>query len=180
MMAQIKFRTDEDQNAELAIRPIGVDRDLDKPLPYLAILMELGCENTFKENGKKIKYLASEPLADGTFRSLCEASNAAAMDLKTNTAKEAVKGLEKKASDAQLAVDSYNRYSISVRGASPKVYKILGEAKIVKEFATLFSIVMPESDAERTRLHMRPLEHLSKGSPHTDWMWKYGVSNERW
>ncbi|KAF8327857.1 hypothetical protein F5887DRAFT_924568 [Amanita rubescens] len=181
IVAQIKFKTAGDGNAELAIRPIGVVRDLDKPLPYLAILMELGCEKSFKENGKKIKYLASEPLTDGTFRSLCEASTAAAMELKTNTAKEAIKGLKKKANDAQLAVDSYNRYSISVRGASPDVYKILREAKIVKEFATLLSIVMPEGDAERTRLHMRPLEHLSEESPHADWMWKYRVSNaEEW
>ena len=177
---QIKFRTAGDLDAELAIRPIGVDRDLNKPLPYLAVLMELGCEQHFKENNKKIKYSASGPLADGAFRSLCEAWKAAVKNLETNIEEEAVKGLKIKVTKARLAVDSYNRYSISVRGASPEVYGILRSANIEKEFETLLKIVMPSSDAEPTRMHMRPLERLSEKSAHTDWTWKYGLSNEEW
>ena len=177
---QVKFRTDGDLDAELGIRPIGVDRDLDDPLPYLAILMELGCKQRFKENGMKIKCLASEPPAGGRFRSLVEKRNMALEDLASNTDKAVIKELKKKVNDAQCAVDSYNRYSISVRGASPDVYNILSEANIVEEFATLLNIVMPESDAERTKMHMRPLERLSEKSHHTDWMWEYGEAYEEW
>jgi hypothetical protein len=178
--AQIKFRTAADGNAELAIRPIGVVRDLDKPLPYLAILMELGCEQRFKGNGEKIKYLAAGPLADGAFRTLHTAWDAAAKDLKTNTKKNPAQGLKKKVSDARLAVDSYNRYSISVRGISPDVYGILRTAKITKEFATLLSIITSSiAEDHSTKKHMRPLERLSDRS-HIAWMSDYGLSNEGW
>ncbi|KAF8347980.1 hypothetical protein F5887DRAFT_673723 [Amanita rubescens] len=173
--AQIKFGTTGDGNAELAIRPIGVVRDLDKPLPYIAILMELGCEQPFQENGKKIKYLAPGPLADGAFRSLCEARDTAAKNLETNTEKKAIKGLKKKVNDARLAVGSYNRYSISVRGISPDVYGILRTADIVQEFATLLSIIVTSiAEDDDTKKHMRPLERLSDQS-HIAWMSDYGV-----
>ena len=177
---QIKFRDNGERVAELGIRPIGVDRDLDNPVPYLAILMELGCKQRFKENGKKIKYSASDLPVDGEFRSLVEKRNTALEYLASNTDKAAVQELKKKVNDAQLAVDSYNRYSISVRGASPDVFNILREANIVQEFATLLNIVMPESDAERTKMHMRPLERLSEKSHHTDWTWEYGKAYEEW
>jgi hypothetical protein len=41
-------------------------------------------------------------------------------------------GLKKKMHDPRLAVDSCNRYSISVRGISPDVYGILRKANIAK------------------------------------------------
>ena len=41
IVVQIKFKHDGDLNAELAISALGGDRDLDEPLPYLAIVMEL-------------------------------------------------------------------------------------------------------------------------------------------
>ncbi len=39
--------------------------------------------------------------------------------------KETLAKLKKKVNDARLAADSCNRFSISVRGASPDVYGIL-------------------------------------------------------
>ena len=178
---QIKFRTEGDLDAELGICPIGVDSDLDNPLPYLAILMELGCKQHFKENSMKIKFLASEPPVNGRFQSLVEERNMALED-STNTDKTAIKELKKKVNNAQLAVDSYNRYSISVCGASLDMYNILSKANIVQEFAALLNIVMPESEAECTKMHMWPLERLSEKSHHTDWMWEYSASEayEEW
>ena len=41
IVIQIKFKHDGDLNAELAISALGGDRDLDEPLPYLTIVMEL-------------------------------------------------------------------------------------------------------------------------------------------
>lgn len=173
-VVQVKYRANGNGNAELAIRPIGLVRDLDKPLPYLAMLMELGCKQRFKKGRKKIKYLASESLVDGAFRSRHEEWDAAVKDLRANTAKNAVKGLKKKVNDARLAIDSYNRYSISVRGISPDEYGILRTAKIAKEFATLLSIVLPPiTEDHSTKRHMRPLECLSDRS----WMSHYGVWN---
>ena len=181
IVMQIKSKHDGDLSAELAISPLGVDRDLDEPLPYLAILMELGCEQSFKGSKKKIKYMASGTLAAGEFRERCKAWNTAEQVLLNNTEKAAINGLKKKVYDARLYADSYNRYSISVRGASPEVYGILHSANIVKEFGTLLNVVRPSSDVEkRTTMHMRPSERMSRGSPHTDWMWKIGLSGKLW
>ena len=180
MAVQVKYKIAGDGNASSAIRPIGVVRDLDKPLPYLAILMELGCEQCFNENGTKIKYLAPGPLADGAFRTLHNAWDVAAKNLITNTDKDPAKGLNKKVDDARLSVDSYNRYSISVRGISPDEYGILRTAKIAKEFANLLSIIMTSiGEDHSTKKHMRPLERLSDQS-HIAWMSGYGLSNEEW
>ena len=181
IVIQIKLKHDGDLNSELAISPLSADRDLDEPLPYLAILMELGCDKRFKGCNGKIKCVASGTLAAGEFRKRCKAWTAALEVLSNNREKEAIKGLQKKVYDARLHADSYNRYLISVRGASPDVYGILRSAKIEKEFEPLHSVVMPSSDAAgRTTMHMRPFERLSRTSPHTDWMWNYGLSNKQW
>ena len=60
-VVQVKFKTGRDLDAELAISPFGVVHNLDKPLPYLVIVMELGCEWHYEGN---IKFLASEPPTD--------------------------------------------------------------------------------------------------------------------
>ena len=113
--------------------------------------------------------MASEELAAGEFRERCRARNTAEQVHLNNMDKAAINGLKKKVYDARLYADSYNRYSISVRGASPEVYGILHSANIVREFRTLLNVVMPSSDAEkRTTMYMRPSERMSRGSPHTD------------
>jgi len=182
---QFKNKVAGDKQAELAIRPIGVFRDPRQPLPYLALLMELGTESRFIENGSMIKCTASEPRADDEFEILCDALRNAEMELhayrrKMKMKKETLAKFREKVNDARLAADSCNRFSISVRGASPDVYGILEKANIANEFATLLSIVMPSPGGEHSaRQHMRPLERLSKQA-HTAWMWEYGVSHEEW
>jgi predicted aldo/keto reductase-like oxidoreductase len=182
--AQVKFRTTGDKKAEAAIRPIGVLRDRHQPLPYLAVLMELGTESHYKETNSKIKYATSEPPADGDFEDLCDAWDAAVKKLETyrkgrKPQKKTLEKLKKAANDARVAMDSCNRYSLSVRGVSEGVYGVLRSADVVKEFATLLNIIMPLPVDERsTRKHMRPLERLSATSSHTDWMLEYVVSNE--
>ena len=182
VVVQVKYKTTGDKNAEHAIRPIGVPRDHNPPLPYLAILMELGSTSRYQETRKRIKYEAPEILPDSEFGILHKAWKAAENDLEThcgkNTKKDTLKEYEKKYKDARLAVDSWNRYSISVRGVSKDEYGILHEANVVEEFATLLSIVIPLSGEQSTR-SMRPLERLSD-KYHTAWMSDYGVSNEVW
>jgi hypothetical protein len=79
--------------------------------------------------------------------------------------------------DAQRAVDSYNRYSISVRGGSPEVYQILNMANITNEFATLLKFTMPPPGNQQATLqHMRPLERQKDASNHTVWMGEYVTS----
>ena len=166
---------------EPIIRPFGVPRDRHQPLPYLVILMDLD-ESRYANNGLKI-YAAPEPSTDGEFGILCDALDAAVKEFETyrsgkKTEKEILEGLKKKIHDARLAVDSCNRYSMSVCGVSQREYGILREAKIESEFATLVEIIMPLPDEEHnTREHVWPLERLSERSA---WMSDYGVSNEEW
>ena len=75
--AQVKFKAACDKKAELAIRPTVVPRDRRQPLPYLALLMELGSESEYQESSSKIRCTASEPLPDGKFEEYCDALDAA-------------------------------------------------------------------------------------------------------
>jgi hypothetical protein len=183
VVVQVKHKVAEDNPAELAIRPIGVHRDRHQHLPHLVILMELGNESRYNDNGLRIKCAASEPPAGGEFGILCDTWKAAAEKLETyrrgkNVQNDTLEDLKKKTNDARLAVDSCNRYSILARGVSPDVYGILHTANIAKEFADLLCIIMPLSiDEQSTRQHMRPLERLSDG-PRTAWMSDYVVPNE--
>jgi hypothetical protein len=76
---------------------------------------------------------------------------------------------------ARAKMDAYNRYTVNVRGASPKAYGSLKEANIVAQFATLIRVTMPSPTAQEAILkHMRPLERLGEGSAYTAWMTDYG------
>ncbi|KAF8343351.1 hypothetical protein F5887DRAFT_1212483 [Amanita rubescens] len=179
VVVQVKNKVARDK---LAIRPVGVTRDRHQPLPYLVILMALGDGSRYGDRDSDIKFVAPEPPADGEFGILCDTWNAAAEKLETyrrekNIQKDTLEDLEKKTNDARLAVNFCNQYSISVRGASPYVYGILGKAKIENEFGTLLRNIMPSPGDERARQHMRPFERLSDG-PHTAWMSNYAVPNE--
>ena len=70
-MGQVKFKVSGDKKAKAAICPIGVPHDCQQPLPYLAILMELGYKSRYKETNSKIRYMTSEPPVDSKFRNLC-------------------------------------------------------------------------------------------------------------
>jgi hypothetical protein len=164
-----------DKKAETTIRPIVIPRDLRCPLPHLAILMELGNE---ERKPLKIKPTASEPVGDGEFEELPDKLITAVKDPESHKRQpkklEAdTERLKRKVKEARLAVDSCNRYSISVPGASGDVYGILSRANIVSEFAALLSITMPPSNLDRTMQHMRPLERLGGASNHTAWMTEY-------
>ena len=66
-------------------------------------------------------------------------------------------------------MDSYNRFTISVRGVSSDVYGILKKARISDQFATLLKVVGPSPiDSSSLIQHMRAL-----GSAHTAWMREY-------
>ena len=183
---QVKFKVASDPQAETLIRPFGIPRDPHHPLPYLALLMELGNESNYK-GYSKIKATPSGSTADGKFLELTTALATAVQEhaLRLQQVGKKKKGdaelerLKKAIGDAQLAVDSYNRYSISVRGASPKVYQVLQTANIDEAFATLLEIttLLPENQ-EATLQHMRPLERLGDASNHTAWMSEYVALEE--
>jgi hypothetical protein len=76
-------------------------------------------------------------------------------------------------------MDSCNQYSALAHDVFQAVYGILHKAGIVKEFATLLSIIMPlPADECSTRHHMQPLKYLSATSSHTNWIMGYFLSNE--
>jgi hypothetical protein len=80
---------------------------------------------------------------------------------------------QKRVKEERLAMDTYNRYTIAVRGASSNVYGILAKAQVEKEFETLptTTIISPTAQDEAIQ-HMRHLERLGGGSGHTTWMSK--------
>ena len=204
---QLKFTT-EGKEADFAIRPIGIPRDPENPLPYLTILMELGNESKYQESHSKIKTVTPKPV-DGGFAKLTadfaddlrkfesykaqakqeltdlkesvEASVRTEKDLadRKSNLQKAEKKLEEKMKSSRQAKDSYNRYSIAVRGASDDVYDILQTANIVKEFDLLVKVGLPSpNDQAAVMQHMRPLESLGAESNHTAWMLEYTVDAE--
>jgi hypothetical protein len=183
LLVQVKFKFSGDPQAETLIRPFGIPRDPDQPLPYLALLMELGSESNYK-GLSKIKPTPSGTTADGEFSKLTTVLATAQLQyvlgLQQVGRKKKDAEFEKQAvRDAQLAVDSYNRYSLSVRGASPEVYGILKTANIADEFATLLKITTPSPGNQKAILqHMRPLQRLGNESNHTAWMSEYVAEEE--
>ena len=87
-VGQVKFQATGNKKAEIAIRPIGIPRDLHRPLPYLAILMELGNEPKYQENRSKIKATASEPVDGGEFEELTGKLITTVTDIISKTTKE--------------------------------------------------------------------------------------------
>ncbi|KAF8525579.1 hypothetical protein BU17DRAFT_74439 [Hysterangium stoloniferum] len=170
-VVQVKFKAAGDKKASFKMRSLGIPRDLRKPLPYLALLMELGNESNYQENHSKIISMACKPVVDGEFEELFSHFAAAVKTLHSHRNQERGKKAKnaketketKRMQELHLAIDSYNRYSISVRGASPEVYQIIKKADIVHEFATLLDITMPSP------------KRLGVASSHTAWMTEYVV-----
>jgi hypothetical protein len=178
---QIKYKEAADTMAETDMRPVGIPRDLDRPLPYLAMLMELGTETSHQGIRSKIKCTPSEVPSE-QFQQLRQNWLDALgcfndYQKKKKKTKEKTRKLREAVKVGQQAMDSCNRYSIAVRGASPDVYDILREAGIAEEFATLLHITIPSPTPQEQALqHMRPLERLGGSSSHTHWMRNYVVS----
>jgi len=181
---QIKYRSQAESKAESELRPIGVPRNLPHPLPYLAVVFELGDESAHV-SGSKIQVTASPPGMD-SFSTLRSNWMAAVKDLeeyrmarqgssKRKRGKDAEEiRLQDTVKDEQFAMDSYNRFSISVRGSSPQVYGVLCQADIVDEFATLLRVTMPQPSEDDFMIeHMQPAQHLGDASACTAWMLDY-------
>jgi hypothetical protein len=172
VFTQVKFKNQADTTAEQAIRPIGLPRNLSRPLPYLALLLELGNESAHRTAHSKIKVTIPKHTAKDEFQKLTEDWLAAAKTLRRKDPEYTEK--QKVVKEKRLAMDAYNRYSITVRGASPDVYGILRKANVERAFSTLLSITMPSPTVQDTTIqHMRPLERLGRESGHTAWMSKY-------
>ena len=192
VVVQVKYKTKADTKAEPAIRPLGIHRDLSQPLPYIAILLELGNESRHQKTNTRFQVTTPPPLVNGKFEDLQQRWISALQQLK-NYKDENLKTKKRKgrkdAQQAQLqepleitrvAMDAYNRYTISVRGASSKVYGVLKKANIETEFATLVSVTMPSPSLiqDPTIQHMRPLDRLDLKSAHNAWMFEYAGDSE--
>jgi hypothetical protein len=183
VFGQVKFKSKADTAAEQAIRPIGLPRDPSEPLPYLALLFELGSESEHRAIKSKIK--VTTPTSTTTFQELRKnwlAAVEALEDYQKGHPGEECRDLKlvekqkKEVKKERLAMDAYNRYTIAVRGASPNVLGILATAKVETEFATLLTTTMPSPTIQDEMIQrMRPLERLGGG--HTAWMSKYAVGD---
>jgi hypothetical protein len=197
---QIKNKSSADTNALRLLRPIDLHRDPRRPLPYLAVVIELGNESNYQKHKGPIQVTPSSKRTKGAFKILLAAFHAALRRLnvyeekkeKEKKAREAREAKEKGAKEksqkdpertklrnnvkaTRAKMDAYNRYTINVRGASSTAYGSLKEANIVTEFATLVKVTMPSPTAQDVALqHMRPLERLGEDSGYTAWMTDYG------
>ena len=191
-VVQIKYKVNADTKAGRALQPIGIPRNIRRPLPYIALLMELGNESNHRETKSQIKVSASPLKDDGAYERLWEERESAVKNLKEYQAKKKKTKtktknvgrardareieLVKEVQEVQEKMDAVNRFSIFVRGASPNVYGALRKANIVKEFEHLLKVTMPLSTAQDTTMkYMRPLERLDETSDHTAWMSLYGM-----
>jgi hypothetical protein len=68
-VVSMKFKGAADTRAESAVRPIGVPRDIYQPLPYLAVILQLGTETNHKATGTRFEATAS-PAIRGVFEGL--------------------------------------------------------------------------------------------------------------
>lgn len=141
IVIQVKYKNKTDLNAGRVLRPIGIPRNIHRPLPYIALLMELGSQSNYWTSRSKILVTAS-PLEDnGMFRTHWEKRDSAMKKLlhyegrKLNGQEQKIEGeLQKEVDNAQQKMDACNRFSISVRSALPEVYGVLAKAKISKAF----------------------------------------------
>jgi hypothetical protein len=184
IIVQVKNNTTGDPRAGDALRPIGISNDLSEPLPYLAILMEFGAESKLEGGGNMITSVPStteRPL----FQNLRSAWAKANEELRLYHEKPAAqrelrrdRELKDKVESCRRDMESWNRYSLCVRGASPEAYGILEEADITVAFQSLLDIVFQApTGQERLVQSMQLLARLGKTSGHTAWMADYVYKN---
>ena len=175
IVVQVKYKSKGDSASGQKIRPFGIFRDLEAPLPYVAFLMELGTESAYGHQGKKVESTVWSRDRNTKFSTLVqewsvEVDNLAKAKDKTESERKKIKRqMEAKRQD----MDSYNRYSISARGIHD-VYGILAKANITDAFATLLKVTLPSPPENAEILkHMRPLERMETAIGHTAWMWDF-------
>jgi len=174
---QVKNKSKSASPKERDLPPTGIPRDLDKPLPYLTCILELGNDSRHQDTKTKIKATVPEAPSPGRLRELTgdllEAQEALQKYLKNPAATNTkIAELEEDVRSKRLLVERYYRYSVFVRGASAETYGILNEAGIAIQFGTLLSVTMPPPALEESAMqHMKPSLRLDEASPHTAWMW---------
>ena len=192
VVVQVKYKTKADTKAEPTLRPLGIHRHLSQPLPHLAILLELGSESRHQKTSTLFQVLTPSALVNGKFEDLQQKWISALQELKDYKHEKLKTRKRKGRKDAQQVqlqealekirseMDAYNRYTISIRGASSEVYGVLKKANIETEFATLLSVTMPLAlpMQDPTIQHMRPLNHLDLKSAHNAWMFEYVEDSE--
>ena len=182
VFSQVKFKNGADMTAEEAIRPFGLFHDLSEPLPYLTLLFELGNESAHGATKSKIKVTMPTPTVNGEFLRLRRnwlTTVEALEDYQKEHPRKKCRDRESvekqdKVKEERLAMDTYNRYTIAVHGASSSIYGILSTAKVETEFASLLATTMPSpTDQDETIQHMRLLRWLGSKSGHSAWMTRY-------
>ena len=177
VVVQVKYKSKADTAAEDDIRPLGISRDLDNPLPYFTLLMELGNESNHGHSRSRLK-----PRVWGTgsipYSQLVQDWVNAVEILVHHKALSSPKAktdpMKKAVTERRKAMDNYDRYSLSARGSSDAVYGILKAARLAEAFAALLKVaIQSPTELDRTISQMRPLERFSKLFGHTDWMSEY-------
>ena len=171
---QVKYKSEGSAKAGNATGLIGASRHPSEPLPYLALLMELGNVSGYQETKPRIKSNAANALGDGKFPELTKDLIDAVNEFKSQ--KKPTDKVKAAVQEARLVVNSYNRYFLSVCGASESEYGVLREAHIDQQFHTLLKVAMVlPTDVDHAIQYMQPLERLGDGSLHTAWMSEYVV-----
>ena len=167
VFGQVKFRSKSDKTAEQAgIRPFRLARDVLAPLPYLALILELG-----DNSGSNLE--VSIPEYNAEEFEICKREWEDAVKAVEERKKRRVhlgnnsESVVKNMINKRMKMDGCNRFSISVRGTS--CYGILNKLQLARQFKSLVDFTFPLPNEQDQ--HMRPLERL--GGEHTAWMSKY-------
>ncbi|KAF8331025.1 uncharacterized protein EI90DRAFT_2996148 [Cantharellus anzutake] len=185
LVVQVKNKTKEgDTDARNGnLRPVGIIRDPKNPLPYLALLMELGTESRHRGGGL-IKHSPPQHSQPSQYKRLTEEYQRALDGLSRHREQDSKntkhsKELEADVQAKELKKDFYKRHLISARGAGSKTYGILETAGIQKEFKDFVSIVVPqESFYEDEIAQMWPDPVGDDDDSQARWLADYVLDNE--
>ncbi|TDL16897.1 hypothetical protein BD410DRAFT_886367 [Rickenella mellea] len=184
VQGQVKFRDNYDKIAERNIRPLGIPRpttprDLNKPmpLPYLALLMELGTDSKDSQANTPIHARVFPDVTQDDYKRFLTNLEIAQTGLKNATTQVAQSAAKKVLKRAQQDVDNVERLAISVYGATSKAYKILETAGIAKEFHVFLNVVTSARHAAEQHAVMKPLRSLDPKSNYNQWMVTYKSSS---
>lgn len=143
---QVKLKKHPDTTAMRSLRPIGIPRSND-PLPYVAIVMELGCKSVYRSpsNSEKhqVQFLSPDAVSSADFVALREKRLSAKrkLDLVKKTKSTDYQTRKKEFQVAQREEDRVNRYEIYIRGSTASTYGVLHSARIEKEFGAMLKMM---------------------------------------
>ena len=168
VFGQVKLRIKCDKDAEQAVRPFGLARDIVAPLPYLALILELGDNSKYQKTRSNLEILVPEytDAADLAIRKH-EWERADVDKWKKHRVRGNNSKVVKNMRNKRMKMDGCNRFSISVRGTS--CYGILNKLQVAEQFKSLLDITLPPpNEQDKVIQHMRPLERLR--GEHVAWM----------